>query len=413
MPQNLRIAWLKSGPLHPLDTGGKLRTYNMLRELKRKHTITYVALCTAKETPEVRQAAAEYSHAQRWLPWLVPSKSSPGFYLSVLRNQLLDENPFIIERYRSKAMSEAIAELDRSGQFDLIICDFLFPAINVMTAAPRLATPTMLFQHNVESLILQRLYEQASNWPKRIYFKQQWRRMRAFEKRACEQFGSVVAVSEDECRRFASEFGLTNVMGAVPTGVDTEYFQPPPGPRQPNSLVFLGSMDWMPNIDAAVFFMEEVMPRLRQRFPDSTLTIVGRNPAARLSELAARTPGVRVTGTVDDVRPYLAQAQAMVVPLRIGGGTRIKIYEGMATGIPVVSTGIGAEGLPVKHGENILLADSPEQITEELGRLFQSPELCRHIGNNGLDFVRTNYGWAMVNRVFEAYCLRTAAQKTG
>jgi glycosyltransferase involved in cell wall biosynthesis len=264
----------------------------------------------------------------------------------------------------------------------------------------------------VESLIWQRLYEQASNLPKRLYFHQQWRRMHEFERSASEQFDGVVAVSEEECRRFATDFGLKNVLGAVPTGVDTTFFQPTTDPRQPQSLVFLGSMDWMPNIDAAEYFAQEMLPKLRQKFPQTSVTIVGRNPTPRIRELAGSVPGVHVTGTVDDVRPYIARAELMIVPLRIGGGTRIKIYEGMATGIPVVSTRIGAEGLPVTDGQNILLADSPEDFCRQVGSLFEDAAARQRIGQNGLDFVRENFGWASVNRVFENYCLKTAERST-
>jgi glycosyltransferase involved in cell wall biosynthesis len=204
--------------------------------------------------------------------------------------------------------------------------------------------------------------------------------------------------------------GLKNVLGAVPTGVDVEFFQPPQGARTQRSLVFLGSMDWMPNIDGICWFAETVWPLVKKNFPDATLAIVGRKPVEKVKQLAAREPSITVTGTVDDVRPHLAQAQAMVVPLRVGGGTRIKIFEAMATSIPVVSTRIGAEGLPVRHGESILLADEPAAFAEQIAVLFRQPELGIRLGQAALELVRRHYTWDAVNAVFEGYLRQVSRQ---
>ena len=170
-------------------------------------------------------------------------------------------------------------------------------------------------------------------------------------------------------------------------------------------------MDWMPNIDAVQFFADEVWPSVKQQFPDASFTIVGRNPPPKVRELERRLSGVGVTGTVDDVRPFLAEAAVMVVPLRVGGGTRIKIFEGMATGIPVISTRIGAEGLPVTHGENILLADSAREFTAQIADLFDQAERAVRIGTNGRTMVQARFGWEAVTKVFEKYCLKICANR--
>jgi len=160
----------------------------------------------------------------------------------------------------------------------------------------------------------------------------------------------------------------------------------------------------MPNIDAVTWFVQEIFPAVRQKFRKAHLTIVGRNPADRVKELASLRGQITVTGTVDDVRPYLHEAEAMIVPLRVGGGTRIKIYEGMATGIPVVSTKIGAEGLAVKHGENILLAESAADFAKAICDLFENNDLRKRIGASGLEMVRRDCSWDSITQVFEKYC---------
>jgi glycosyltransferase involved in cell wall biosynthesis len=402
----MRIIWLKTGPLHPLDTGGKIRTYNMLRVLKRSHEITYVALCTPETDDWVKNAASEYCQRAVWIPWREARKRSANFYLELAANVLGSTLPFVIQKYRSAAMTSAIQSLDRSGLHDLIVCDFLTPAVNLFFAGVDPKTPLLLFQHNVESLIWKRMFKQAGHAAKRFYLRGQWRRLEKFERETCVQCDGVVGVSAEDCEIMRGEFGLSNVLGDVPTGVDCQTYAPGNVTRQPRSLVFLGSMDWMPNIDAVEFFTNEIWAGVKGRYPDARLTVVGRNPPAKLKDLEKRFPGIRVTGTVEDVKPFLHEAAAMIVPLRVGGGTRIKIFEGMATGIPVVSTRIGAEGLPVTHGENILLADTPADFAAQIGVLFENPDQAKRIGATGRILVRDKFSWETVTGVFEDYCDR-------
>jgi len=190
-----------------------------------------------------------------------------------------------------------------------------------------------------------------------------------------------------------------NVLGSVPTGVDFSFFCPSTAPRKPHSLVFLGSMDWMPNIDACCHFVENIFPAIKKTFPNATLTILGRNPTQRIKDLQKIETGIFITGTVTDIRPHLAEAEVMIVPLRIGGGTRIKIYEGMATGIPIVSSTIGAEGLPVTDGENIFLADSPEDFARAIFKLFEKAALRQKMGANGRALVQRHFSWESLRAI--------------
>ncbi|MDW8310416.1 MAG: glycosyltransferase [Verrucomicrobiales bacterium] len=399
----LRLLWLKTGPLHPLDTGGKIRTYHMLRALRREHHITFLALCPPTTSEEVKHRASEYSHRQLWIPWRETPRASVAFALELLANLLFSRRPYVIEKYRSGPMAAAIRQITATGEHDLVVCDFLTPAVNLFADNTRPRRAALLFQHNVESRIWRRLFENATGL-RRAYFRLQWQRLERFERDTCARFDAVVGVSEEDCDVFRREFGLRNVLGAVPTGVDCEFFQPPDAPRRPRSLVFLGSMDWMPNIEAVMFFVAEVWPSLRRQFPDATFTVVGRNPPPAVRALETSLPGVRVTGTVPDVRPWLAEAAVMVVPLRVGSGTRLKIFEAMATGIPVVSTRIGAEGLPVTDGENILLADAPSAIAAAVAALFNEPDRAARIGMAGRQLVQTRFGWETAAGVFADYC---------
>ena len=405
----MKILWLKTGPLHPLDTGGKLRTYHMLRALRAGNHVTFLALCS----PEQRAAtekAGEYSDAQVWIDWQETPKRSGRFFAELGANLVLSNLPYVISKYRSSEMAKAIRQYDIAREFDLIVCDFLTPSINLFANGWWAKSPVLLFQHNVESLIWKRLYQTASGL-KQVYFRDQWKRMVAFEKKACAASRAVVAVSEEDAALLRSELGLTNVIGAVPTGVDAVGFAScRSAKKKPKSLVFLGSMDWMPNIDAVLWFSREIFPALKKRFPELTMSVVGRNPAADVKQLV-KISGIEITGTVDDVKPYMGQAEVMIVPLRVGGGTRVKIFEGMAAGLPIVSTRIGAEGLPVRDGENIFLADTPDTTIEKISVLLEKPELRSRMGASAAQFVTDNYSWESATKKFEDYCHETLTKR--
>jgi glycosyltransferase involved in cell wall biosynthesis len=187
----------------------------------------------------------------------------------------------------------------------------------------------------------------------------------------------------------------------VPTGVDVDYFRPSGTvAREAMSLVFTGSMDWMPNEDGIRWFVDEVLPRIHAVNPGVVLTVVGRNPPPAIQSLAARDPRVRVTGTVPDVRPFLESAAVFVVPLRVGGGTRLKIYEALAMECALVTTTIGAEGLPIEPGSHALMADDPQAFAAAVLRLLSEPAEAARLGRTGADFVRAHFGWDRVARVF-------------
>jgi glycosyltransferase involved in cell wall biosynthesis len=221
-------------------------------------------------------------------------------------------------------------------------------------------------------------------------------------------------VSEVDRETFERDYGVERV-SAVPTGVDTDYFRPTGRvERRAHEIVFTGSMDWLPNEDAILWFAEAVLPLVRRRVPDATLTVVGRNPTPRVLALAGRGDGaVTVTGSVPDVRPYLERAAAFTVPIRIGGGTRLKIFEAMAMGKPVVSTAIGAEGLPVAHGETALLADEPQAMADALVSVLNDPESAAALGRRAAEWVRAEFGWARVSEIFAETCAALARGERG
>ena len=398
----MKLLWLKTELLHPIDKGGRIRTYHMLRELKREHHITYLTLDDGDAASDAVDRAEEYCHELIRIPLQTQLKRSVGFYLELLRN-LGSKLPYAIWKYRSAAMRRVIADAARKSEADVIVCDFLAPAVNVPTRED-LSGRVVLFQHNVEATIWERHTQVASNPLTKVYFREQWRRMRAFERAQCRRFDHVVAVSRGDMEVFETEYGVTNV-SEIPTGVDIEYFRPRGGVRPESyDLVFTGSMDWLPNEDAIVFFTEAILPGIRELVPGVTLTVVGRNPSPRVLALARHDPAVRITGSVPDVRPYIERAAVFIVPLRIGSGTRLKIYEAMAMEKAIVSTSIGAEGLPVTDGEDIILADTPQTFASSVIQLLTDAQRAERIGQRAASLVRAEFGWDRVADKFATIC---------
>ncbi|HXH07676.1 MAG TPA: glycosyltransferase [Vicinamibacterales bacterium] len=394
----MRILWLNPNLLVPLDKGGKLRTWHLLRQLAPRHDITYVCFAPPAARPEHLEAMHQVCARLVAMPREDPPKGTPRFWLHAARF-LLDPLPYAVAKYRSRRFARAVAEILRVERPDVVVCDFLPPLVNL----PRgpLPAPMVLFTHNVEAEIWRRHALNAAG-PRRALLRGQWRRMQAFESAALARADLVLAVSDADRETFARLYpGRAPRCLVVPTGVDTTYFRPPVAlDADPHRLVFTGSMDWLPNEDAMLYCCREILPVIRRREPGVSLQIVGRDPTPAVRRLA-REPGVEVTGTVDDIRPYLARAGAVVVPLRIAGGTRLKIFEAMAMGRPVVATTVGAEGLPVADGRDILIADDPERFAAAVVRLVRDDAERRRIGLAARRLVESRYDWAVVARALE------------
>jgi sugar transferase (PEP-CTERM/EpsH1 system associated) len=275
-----------------------------------------------------------------------------------------------------------------------------------------------MFTHNVESEIWRRHAETRSGFVGRFLYGAQYQRMRRYEGRTLARFDGVLAVSDADRETFSRLYpgAIRRPVHVVPTGVDTEYFSPsldrnPQSAVRNSELIFTGSMDWLPNEDAMVFFCRDVLPAIRAEEPDVRLTIVGRTPTPAVKKLA-EDAGVRVTGRVEDVRPYMKEAAVYIVPLRIGGGTRLKIFEAMAMGKAVVSTTVGAEGLPVTNGEHVMIADEPDGFARAVVHLMRDVERRRQIEAAARALVVERYDWSAVAGELEDALIRFAAHGT-
>jgi glycosyltransferase involved in cell wall biosynthesis len=390
----MKTLWVNTNFMHPTTKGGQIRTLEMLRHLQRRHEIHYVAIANP-EAPEGPARAHEYSYKAYPVEHRIPDKTSPAFYLQLVRG-LVSSVPVAVERFHPPAMRGFLENLIRKEKFECAVVDHLAPTAYY----PDLAH-AIFFQHNVETMIWRRHVEHATDPLKRAYFQMQADRMYRYERRVSREAGHIVAVSRTDADEMRRLFDVTRVT-EIPTGVNLEYFTPE-GQRPPvtSDLVFVGSMDWLPNVDGVLWFVREVLPLIRNRRPETTLAVVGRTPPPKITQLGQEDARIQITGTVPDIRPYLWGSAVSIVPLRIGGGTRLKIYEAMAAKIPVVSTTVGAEGLTAHPPDDIRLADTPDTFAAQCLELLADESTRDRISEAAWQMVHDHFSWEHVSRVFE------------
>lgn len=381
---------------YPLNSGKRLRTYNLLKPLASRHEITF--LCRRHEQFTESQARAMEDVGIRTIvvPHPIRKKSGVAFYLSLFGN-LFSRYPYSVCSHRSRPLVESIQKLTEEFRYDLIHCEWTPYAINLQHSFGTL--PTLVDAHNIEAMIWQRNCQVERNILKKYYIYVQWKKMASFEKRFFPKFTRCVAVSEQDGQLITQQVGPDRV-DVVANGVDVTYFQR----QQPlcvdmapkKQLVFTGSLDWRPNVDGLLYFLNSVFPLIQQRVPSCTLTIVGRNPMPALRSAVIGRADISLTGTVEDVRPYMEAAAVYIVPLRIAGGSRLKILEALSMEMPVVSTIIGAEGLDVTHGQDILLADAPEAFAATVVALLKDRQKAEDLGKQGRSLVVGKYQWHLL-----------------
>ncbi len=389
----MRILWVKADKILPVHSGGNLRSYHILRQLASRHELTFfsyyggdpdtqyeqeltgqfpgaVCLCTGKRTPTPLRRGVDY----------------------VMR--LPQQAPYAVSRFKSAAVQDRLRSWFQQGQFDVAVCDFLDAAVNFPN---HLTIPTALFQHNVESEIWRRHALTESNLARRFLYRVEYKKMLSYERRMVRKFRHIIAVSEHD-RQLMATWTDSSEITVVPTGVDLDQYRPDPSSTAVLPLVlFVGAMDWEPNIDAVEYFCREIWPGIQAREAGSRFRIVGRNPVARVRQLASSS--VEVTGSVPSIVDHLRQAAVVVVPLRIGGGTRLKIYEAMATGKAVVSTSVGAEGLDVHPDHDIVLADDGDAFAGAVTSLLQNLELRRRY-EQAAAILAAKYDWTAIGVKF-------------
>ena len=400
MTRRLKILFLQKRILFPSNTGGKIRTLNVVRHLAQWHDVTYLCNVQTADEPFVQQMR-DLGVTLETIDWVETPRSTGKFYLELLRN-MLSPYPYNVDKDFDPQLRKRVEGHLQSDVFDLVICDFVQMARNCLGLD---AAPKLLFQHNVEAEIFKRHAQQDEGWLRRKFMGYQWKKMQRFEGKAGGDFDRVIAVSDRDREIYAQDYNWQHV-STIDTAVDTDFFQPQPCEEVSGRLVFVGSMDWLPNEDGSIYFAKEIWPEIRRRQPNATVQLVGRNPTDKVLQLG-EIEGIEVTGAVDDVRPFQAQANVVIVPLRIGGGTRIKIFEALAMRKALISTTLGAEGLDITPGEHFLAADTPSDFADAVVQLLEDAALRNRLADNAHRQVVENYSAESVARQFEQICFET------
>lgn len=400
----MNILWVKMGGLWPATTGGRVRSLHIVSQLARRHTVTVVTTHGEGDDPAGLERRLPPGTRVVSIPYHALKRGDAAFPLALVRSWP-SRYPVDLWKWQVPAVREHVRALVESGTVDLCVADFLFASVNVPIGR---RVPVVLFEHNVEHLIWRRLCALETRGWRRALLEIEWRKLRARETDACHNADLTIAVSDEDRRRLAAMAPEARIY-AIPTGVDTDYFSPNGYHEHPTRIVFSGSMDWHPNEDAVVHFVDAILPRIRAEIPDISLTVVGRNPGARLRTLAAQ-PGIVVTGTVEDVRPSIAEGAVYIVPLRAGSGTRLKIFEALAMGKAVVSTMVGAEGLAIEPGRHFVAANDPAAFAHEVVQLLRNPERRQALGRAGRSLVEAHFSWPIVAREFERRCEEVVGQ---
>ena len=389
----MRVLQLAPRVCWPLDTGAKLRNYHLARVLSRDAQVTLLAFgdSVSAELQDVYDK-------------IVTVPRGSGYSLGKLLRGAVGRTPLPLLNYTSQEMTNALSRLFTANEFDVVQVESIHLMNYLRTIRASLQRAVVLCDwHNIESELMQRYSEQEKSAPRRAYARRTARLMKDFEQRALAEFDAHVAVSQRDAEALRSVSPSAKVF-VVENGVDRSYYATDGSQSNArNRIVFVGSMDYHANVEGVVKFARSVWPAVHRQKPELVFTIVGKDPAPTVRQLSS-IEGIEVTGSVDDVRPYYREAVAAIVPLNVGGGSRLKILEALAAGVPVVSTTLGAEGLHVRDGEDILIADGEDRLTKALINLVDDEKWRARLISGGHALVAERYDWARLGaKLFECY----------
>lgn len=404
----MKILVIASQLPYPFDNGALARLYNLYSRLGQKHQITWV--CPIWDGTEGNIAGAE-QFVERVIP-LPRSEERPlptrGWRYLLLRLVA----PFHWERLfvycfgyvsspgmywmiQTEERVNLIKRLTGETNFDAIMCEF---EGNAELVSPDIRVPKAIMTHNVQSMLYKRRSVYGMTLEDRLFYWPEYWKVKAYERKNYSQYNLGIAVSEEDRKTIQAHVPGLRVEN-IPNGVDINFYSPSDAALEPKTIVYVGNYSYPPNEDAALYFCEEILPLIRAKIPDIKVVFVGKNPPAKLSDYA----GVETTGFVDDIRPHMAKAAAVFVSLRVGGGTRLKILDALAMGKAIVSTSLGAEGIDLRNGEDILIGDTPEEFAGHVAAVIQSLDLRRKLEINGRKVAEQKYDWDILAANLDRY----------
>ena len=388
----MRILFLSQLLPYPPDAGAKVRSYYVLRWLAQKHQVTLLSFIRPDDKEE------NIKHLEQFCESVVtvPLRRSLLRDFRMLAVSTLLNKSFIISRDTVAEMQAAVKAVLENTRFDAVHADQLWMAqYALLTHKLQPSLKVILDEHNACFQIFERLSYREPNRLKRCLWKQEARKIKRYEVDVCQRFDRIVTVTDEDRITLETLTGRGDWL-TIPICVDTQAEQVVKVAQAQKNVLILGTMYWPPNVEGVLWFGNEVWPILVEKVKGISLTIVGKNPPQDVRRLEDRYPNVRVTGYVPDLQPLLDNAGVFVVPLLSGGGMRVKIVDAWRWGLPIVSTGIGAEGIAYRDGENILIADNAQALADAISRVFIDSELARRLRENGRRWVEEQYEWSQV-----------------
>jgi len=395
----MKILFITSQFPFPPDSGWNIRVFNFIRFLSERHEITLLSFYTEKDDP------SKFSELSGYCSEIFTIRRSSSYNPLDLAKGLLTSIPFSIWNYKSRKMEKKAKEIISSRKYDVIQVEDIHMSQYLPWDCSGLK---ILDMHNVESEYLERFSEIEKNVFKKYYASLTAGKLKKYEVTNSKKFDICLAVSEKDLKTFQL-FAQPKIMEVIPNGVDLSYFTPAGVEADPLTLLFLGKLDYRPNVDALVYFMEKIWPRLIEKIPEAKFVVGGKDLPENLRN-SLKSRNVILKGYVEDIRKVLSSCAVMVVPLRYGGGTRIKILEAFAMGKPVVSTSLGCEGIEVHSGEEILIADTPESFADSVVEVLTDPDLSKKLSQRGRGLVQEKYDWEKITWKLEEIYLRTIKQ---
>lgn len=380
---------------YPPHGGAAQRNFNLLRQIAKNHTVHLVTFYQQK----LKQSEAEIQEGQSLFRsfckevhlFRIPSEYSRLRWYGLLFFNLFSTKPYSDWKFRTAEMAVEIRRQIAMHRFDVVHVDTIALARYRDCLGD---IPAIMHHHNIESTLMLRRAANEKNPFVKAYLYLQGRKLRRLEIRAAGDYQGNITVSELDKQELQTYCPGARV-SVVPNGTDTEYFQPRPSETN-CGMIYAGGMTWYPNRDAMIWFCQEIFPLIAAKAAQAEMKVIGRFPPAEVQAAAEREPGIKAMGWVDDIRDHVANAAVYVVPIRVGGGTRLKILDAMAMGKAIVSTTVGAEGIETTDGENILIADTPEQFAKNVLRLFSDDTLRRKLERNARRLAEERYAWQKI-----------------
>jgi polysaccharide biosynthesis protein PslH len=386
----LKILLLTQVLPYPPDSGPKVKTLNVLKYLAQEHEVTLVSFVRGNQSEEISELGKLCKAVHT-----VPIKRSTVEDLLYIGESLLRRQPFLMVRDDRPEMRTLVERLASSEKFDAVHADQL----NMAQYALRVpGVWRVLDTHNALWLLYKRLWETMGIGPKKWLLGRDWRLLKRYEGEMLRLFDSVLAVSQEDKAALEEAAGGKTEIITIPITVDTEEIQPAIRKPGADRILHIGTMYWPPNVDGVMWFIEKIYPLIRERRPGTVFDVVGARPPKELVELSDKDSGINVTGYMVDPTPCLENAGVMVVPLRAGGGMRVKILNAMTEGLPIVTTSLGAEGIPVENGRHLLIADDPKEFAVAVLRLLEDRRMANELGRQGRQFIQEKFDYRIACR---------------